>query len=271
MLKYATTLLTAAAVCLALPGNAEAQRSKAPKPACGITAFPMIQGAVWVYGARALPNPPKKPLPKPKQPEKITITVKSVVTEGRGKDETSTIVLEEDLGYRKYETTLKCKKDVMDVPPDSLFFSGHPGGGLAIALGEVERTENSYKFQRGKMVIPAWLEGIKTTFTRQAAEGTEAKLGGGSLDLQRDVKIGLVEPVTTDAGTFDATPLQVILLGSVILDVEAESKTYNIPANTISKMWFADNVGVVQIANTNAHLYQLLEYKPPEPEAPAKK
>lgn len=255
--------LFAALATLFIASSAWAQRK--PRPACNIKALPFIEGTEWIYKAVAPPNPPKKPLPKPKQAAMVTIKIASVTTEGKE----TTIVLEEAADDRTYTTTLTCERDALFVPPQSFFFSGEPGGGLQLSLGEIERSEDSspsYKFRFGRMVIPEWIENLKTTFTRTATEGTEVKMVGGTLDLQRIILIGLAEEISTELGTFDAVPLQVDLRGSVILDFEPEPKEYNIPANTLSKLWFAENVGVVQVYNTNGHLYQLAEVKTPEAE-----
>ena len=235
-----------------------------PKPACGIKALPLIEGQQWIYTPVA---PPEEIAPtarkiaanKPKQADKVTIKVVSVVPIDRTSAE---ITLEETAHELTKTTKLKCTRDSIDVPPQSFFFTGEPGGGLAMDVGAVERPEgeHSYVFQFGQLRVPEWLENIKAPFTRTPGEGTGAKLANGSLDLQRVLKRGGLEPVTTLLGTFDATPVQVELVGSVLIDMGgAEPEKFGIPANTLSKLWMTDGVGVVQVFNSNGHMYQLQE------------
>ncbi|MCG8418361.1 MAG: hypothetical protein MJE77_10505 [Proteobacteria bacterium] len=247
--------------------TARAQAKATPKPACNLRAFPLVPGAEWVYEARELPGlpKPKQPRPKPRQPEKVIIKVLSVATE----DKVTSIELEENLGYRTYKTVLTCERDKLNVPPESIYFSGEPGGGLNIELGEIERTGNTYMFRAGQVRIPEWTEEVKTTFTRKPVDGTGAQMVNGTLDLQRVVLIGLPEDVATDLGQYKATPVQVDMRGSVNIETKPDPYLFNVPANTISKLWFADDVGVVQIANSNLHFYQLTQYTPAgAPETP---
>lgn len=239
--------------------SAEAQR--APRPACNLKAFPMVAGIEWVYEARAIPGraPPKQPPPKPVQPEKVTIKILTVTKEGP----ITTIELEESSDYGTVKTTLTCERDKLNVPMNSFFFAGEPGGGLNVEVTDVERTGNSYLFRLGKVQIPEWTEEVKGKFTRTPPEGSKAMLFNGSFDLQRVVLIGLPEPVSTDLGDLSASPVQVDLRGSVTLDSTPEPYTFSVPANTISKLWFAENLGVVQVFNPNSHLYMLTAINKP--------
>lgn len=266
--------VVAAFAVVAIAGTAFAQRAKPPKPACGITAFPFIEGMEWVFQATAPPTAPTGPVAKPRQPARVIIKVLAVEPPADKKIEETVIKLEEKADDRVYNTTLVCKTDAIKVPPESFFFSGEPGGGLYMELGEVVHNEGSawtYMFQRGKMVVPTWIEDIDVPFTRTPYPGSNAKMPNGMLDLQRNVIIGMPEEVTTQLGTFSATPVQVDLAGSVTLAFPDGEQKFPIPANTLSKLWFAENIGVVQVYNTNGHLYQLVERVDPTapPAAPA--
>lgn len=249
-----------AAVVGAGIGVAHAQPK--PKPACGIKALPLIEGTQWVYTPMAPPESiaataRKIAANKPKQPDTVTIKVVSVTPIDKTGAE---ITLEETAGELTRTTKLTCTRDSIDVPPQSFFFTGEPGGSLGIDVGTVERPagEHSYVFQLGQLRVPEWIENIKAPFTHAASEGSEAKLANGSLDLQRVVKRGGLEPVTVVAGTFQATPVQVELVGSVLIDMGTEEpEKFGIPANTLSKLWMTDDIGVVQVFNSNGHMYQL--------------
>lgn len=277
--RNTVSLLAALVVfCIAVPADAQRKPKPIP-PACGITAIPFIVGAEWTYQAVPLPNPPLKPLPKPKQPATVTIKVKAVEpqedkTKKKAERETW-ITLEESIEEQPPKITkLVCKQDALNVPPESFFFSGEPGGGIRIELGELTRSKDSnwsYIFQTGKMVLPTWIEEMKVPFTRTQHEGADAKMLSGMLDLQRNVAIGGAEELKMDFGEFAATPMMVDIRGSLNLDLESGRQEYPIPANTISKLWFMDEIGLIQVHNTNAHMYQLVARVDPNapPEEPA--
>jgi hypothetical protein len=255
-------------------GMATAHAQPKPKPACGIKALPLIEGNQWVYTPVAPPDDVRSTAlkiaaNKPKQPDKFTVKVVSVVPGDRGSAE---ITLEETAHYKVTGDTpqeldvvktvkLQCAKDALDVSPESFLFAGEPGGSMALELGEVTRPEGerSYVFGLGQLRVPEWIENIKAPFTRTSSKSTQAELAGGSLDLQRIVKRGGPEPVTTAMGTFTAIPVQIELVGSVIIDLPPEPERFSIPANTISKLWVADNIGVIQMFNASGHMYQLIE------------
>ncbi|WP_428268266.1 hypothetical protein [Haliangium sp.] len=260
------TLFVAAAV-IAHGGNAEAQRK--PKPACGIKALPFIAGYQWVYAPVAPPEEvsaqaAKVAANKPKQFDKVTIKVASVEElEGRTEitlEEISEVDVEGETKTFTRTTKLSCVANALDVPPQSFFFVGEPGGTVKLEVEGLERNpeHHSYVFQLGTLRVPEWLENIKGKFARNSANDVELSLPGGSFDLQRIVKRGAPESITTLYGTYDATPVQVELVGSVTLAYEPPEE-FSIPANTVNKLWIADNVGVVQVFNSNGHMFQLNE------------
>ncbi len=263
-----------AAAALVVPtGAAHAQR-KPPASACGIKALPFVQGNEWVYTAVQPPEDIRQAAQKiaankPKQPAKVVIKVVSVTALPGGAAE---IVLEETADAVTKTTKATCVKDALDVGLESFFFSGEPGGALNYEISEPERpaTEHSYVFQLGTLNVPEWIVNIKASFKRLPSEGIGVKLVDGTLDLQRIVKRGAPETVTTGFGSFNAVPVQVELVGSVTLAYQPEEK-FSIPANTFSKLWIADNVGVVQVSNSNGHTYHLTELRiggQPQPAQP---
>lgn len=263
-----------AAAALVVPtGAAHAQR-KPPASACGIKALPFVQGNEWVYTAVQPPEDIRQAAQKiaankPKQPARVVIKVVSVTALPGGAAE---IVLEETADAVTKTTKATCVKDALDVGLESFFFSGEPGGALNYELSEPERpaTEHSYVFQLGTLNVPEWIVNIKASFKRLPSEGIGVKLVDGTLDLQRIVKRGAPEAVTTGFGNFNAVPVQVELVGSVTLAYQPEEK-FSIPANTFSKLWIADNVGVVQVSNSNGHTYHLTEFRiggQPQPAQP---
>jgi hypothetical protein len=271
-------LFVMAAAALAAPaGSAHAQVQRKPAPACGIKSIPFIQGTEWVYSAVSPPEEIRQAAMKiaankPKQPDQVVIKVVAVKPLPAGAAE---ITLEEttkqsppgagaDKPPVEFTKTITatCAKDWLDVGLESFFFSGEPGGALSYEVSEAQRApnEHSYVFQLGTLRVPEWIVNIKASFKRVPSEGVDVALVPGTLDLQRIVKRGAPEPVTTLLGEFSATPVQIELVGSVTLALEPEEK-FSIPANTFSKLWIADNVGVVQVSNSNGHTYHLTEIR----------
>jgi hypothetical protein len=263
----------AVAALAASAGSAHAQVQRKPAPACGIKSIPFIQGTEWVYSAVAPPEEIRQAAMKiaankPKQPSEVVIKVVAVKPLPGGAAE---ITLEETAHEITKTTTATCAKDWLDVGLESFFFSGEPGGALSYEVSEAPRapSEHSYVFQLGTLRVPEWIVSIKASFKRVPSEGVDVALVPGTLDLQRIVKRGAPEPVTTLLGAFSATPVQIELVGSVTLAFEPEEK-FSIPANTFSKLWIADNVGVVQVSNSNGHTYHLTEIRQAgQPTAPA--
>ena len=72
----------------------------------------------------------------------------------------------------------------------------------------------------------------------------------------------LPELVITKAGSFRAEKLFVKTTGRVTLDgAPADMKPMELPDNWVNTLWLADGVGVVQMLNSYAHMYQLVDAK----------
>ena len=266
-----------AAALVAPAGTAHAQAQRKPAPACGIKSIPFVQGTEWVYSAVAPPEDIRQAAQKiaankPKQPDQVVIKVVAVkplpggaaeiTLEETSKQSPAGNAAEKPVIELTKTTTATCARDWLDVSLESFFFAGEPGGALGYEIAEAQRapSEHSYVFQLGTLRVPEWIVNIKASFKRLASEGVDVELVPGTLDLQRIVKRGAPEPVITLSGNFSATPVQVELVGSVTLAFAPEEK-FSIPANTFSKLWIADDVGVVQVANSNGHTYQLAEIR----------
>ncbi|ACY15888.1 hypothetical protein Hoch_3386 [Haliangium ochraceum DSM 14365] len=248
--------------------------------------MPFAEGFQWTYIAV---SPPEETLKaamkiaanKPKQPDKFVVKVTSVQPAAEAGvtditlEETSyvTPMGSEEVIELSRTTKLSCVKDALDVSLDSFFFSGEPGGPMHYEVSEGERPEgeHSYKFQLGTLRVPEWIVNVTGTFQRNPSEGTDVRLEDGTLDLQRIMKRGGAEEVGVAYGTFSATPVQVELVGSVTLNMQPEAEKFSIPANTFTKLWVADDIGIIQVANSNGHNYQLSEFikSPADAAAPA--
>ncbi len=275
------TSVVAAVALVSSVDSAHAQRK--PQPACGIKALPFVEGYEWVYLPVQPPEEVRKASQKvaankPKQPDQFTVKVLSVTTEGPRNAQRTKIVLEETAQIvpkggagepikLTQTVTLECgtvgRQQYVDVPPQSFLYAGEPGYALNLTLGEIERgaDEHTYKFQLGSLRVPEWIENLKSSFERNASEGTEAEILDGSVDLQRIVKVGYPEDLETPLGKIKGTPVQVEMVGSVFINFQPKAEEFSVPANTINKLWLTENIGVVQIFNSNGHMFQLFEAK----------
>lgn len=256
--------LVAAPALLAIPTAANAQKAKPAKAACGAKFLPFIQGTEWVYEGVAAPaasvdaGAAARLRLAPKQPAKISVKVVSVETTSG----TTTIGLEETVDDKSRATTVTCDKDGMTISPQSFFFLGEPGGGLATDLENVERTGPSFALKRGKLGGPSFTETIKAKVISTPTKDTGVKLPSGSIEMERMVIVGGLEIVNTNAGKFTASRVIAELIGRVRVE-PATDKPLEIPANTVTSFWFADDVGLVQAQNSYGHRYQLVERKQP--------
>lgn len=253
-----SALVVAVALAVALlPRAASAQ--KGPKKvtnACGLKLLPLAVGNSWTFEQAvppALPNEATLRL-SPAQPKKLVVTVTSLETV----DGKSVVHLTEQADDHKSDTTIRCGGGVFEVSPDSVFFTGEPGGAYNISFTKMDRklidgvglgAPWSYK----------WREDIVGEFTRSADAAVKADLGKGKLEIERRITLGgRAEPIDVPyKAPIPATIMTIELTGRVTFD--GDSKASEMPANWVTAIWFADGVGPVQIQNMYAHMYKLAD------------
>jgi hypothetical protein len=244
-------------------------------PACGVKVLPLVVGNTWTYAPVPSPDPIAQELTKlaPPQPRQIVVSVKSIET--KGGDTVAT--LEEKLTYETVartdkkpavvsevvvNSTISCNAKKFEISPDSFFFAAEPGGFRELVFDKLERSKDtSWKLTGGTVGDAPWREDIIAHFTRQPVKGSAAKLSAGKLELERAFTPEKSETVVTRSGeTYDkAEKLALITTGRVTLDAPTSPTPApsELPKNWLSKLWFANGVGVVQTQNMYAHRYQL--------------
>jgi hypothetical protein len=264
-----------------VPAAAEAQRKRAelPKgpigkapPACNAKILPLVEGNKWTYGFVAAPTGPRDDMVKlsPSQPMEIVITVKSI--EVRGPD--TVVTLEEktkaDLSKdpkkhiydeRTITSTITCNATKFEISPESFFFAGEPGGQFGITLDSIERPKDTtWKLTNGTIGDAGWREDIVAKFSRTATPGSNAKLGGGKIELERQFTPAQPENVNTKVGVYLAERLAVKTTGRITLDnPQPDTKPMDLPADWTNHLWLVPNVGMIQVLNSYAHMYMLTE------------
>jgi hypothetical protein len=264
---------------LLVPSLTEAQKKK-DQPingpvgkavaACGAKILPLVEGNQWTYGFVAAPIQPPPELQKllPSQPSQIVITVKSVVTTGLDTvvtlEEKSVADLSKDpkkhiLDERTLTTTITCNRTKFEISPHSFFFAGEPGGFFGLAFDKLERPKDTtWKLINGGIGDADWREDIIAHFTRTPVQGSGAKLDSGKIELERKFTPTQPERLMTKIGLYTAERLVLTTTGRVTLDnPQPEVKPMELPANWINQLWLVPNVGVVQVLNSFAHMYQL--------------
>jgi hypothetical protein len=264
-----------------LPPAAEAQKkrgdfTKGPvgkaAPACNAKILPLVEGNKWTYGFVAAPIPPRDEMVKlsPSQPMEIVITVKAV--EVRGLD--TVVTLEEktkaDLSKdpkkhiydeRTITSTITCNATKFEISPESFFFAGEPGGHFGLTLDRIERPKDTtWKLVNGTIGDAEWREDIIAHFTRAAVAGSNAKLGGGKVELERKFTPAQPENINTKVGVYTAERLAITTTGRVTLDQpQPDTKPMELPEAWTNQLWLVPNVGLVQALNSYAHMYMLTE------------
>jgi hypothetical protein len=260
---------------------AEAQRKRGelPKgpvgkaaPACNAKILPLVEGNRWTYGFVAAPITPREEMVKlsPSQPMEIVITVKSV--EVRGTD--TVITLEEKtkanlskdpkkdiFDERTITSTITCNATKFEISPDSFFFAGEPGGHFGLTIDKIERPKDTtWKLTNGTIGDAEWREDIIAHFSRTSTPGSNAKLNGGKIELERKFTPAQPENVNTKVGVYLAERLAITTTGRVTLDnPQPDTKPMELPANWVNQLWLVPNVGMIQALNSYAHMYMLID------------
>jgi hypothetical protein len=266
------TAICAALVLLPAVAAAKPNAGGTAAPACGAKILPLVVGNSWTYVAIPAPLPPSDQVKRisPTQPKQIVVTVKDVAA---GKDETvvtleEKITIDRTIDQKKplldeftYTSTITCNAKKFDISPNSFFFAGEPGGVLGLEITQLDRAKGtSLQLTKGGIGDAQWREDLKMTWARKPTEGSGAKLGSGKLELERQFTPQEPETITTKQGQYRAEKLGLITTGRVMLDGAApDAKPSELPANWISQLWLARDIGLVQSLNSYAHMYQLTE------------
>ena len=264
----------------AKPDEGNGPRAKAKAP-CGAKMLPLNEGNSWTYESVEPPPPADASEQQmrasiarlsPTQPGTVTVTVKSVDAK-KGAD--TVITLEETTTVappnadpkhpvqdtRTIETTITCNdKGKFEIDPQSFFFAGEPGGAYGLTIDNLQRSrDTSLKLVKGGIGDQPWREDIVLHWTRVPTPGSNAQLGSGKLELERQFTPEQPEMVISKLGSWRAEKLALVTTGRVTLDnpKSPDMKPMEMPAAWLNTIWMAHDVGVVQVLNRFSHMYQL--------------
>lgn len=254
--------LAAAAAVLASPLAAEGKKKKEDAkvgkpgaPACGISFLPLVEGTEWSY-KYFVPEGTEVPAGQlhVSPPDTLTIKVDKVVPTADG----ATITVTES--YRKVSVThdLTCTKDALQIPIDSFFFNGEPGGGIGIKIDKVDRKGDSFIIKGG--LKENTFQEFRAVATRVPTDKSGAAMPPATLEVERKMTVKGKNPTESDFGEHKtAIRVDIEVTGRAALDTQKD-KPLNM-ATIPSSMWFQSGVGVVRVESPLAWGWRLTDKK----------
>jgi hypothetical protein len=237
-------VLALCAAALTVSAAAHAQKTKKPKPACGIKHLPLAEGTSWVY--EPVNQPPGGP-----PPANLRVEVLKVEKDGAN----TAITIKETYRDNEYEMVATCDKSGIVLPPESFFFAGEPGGTAMLELSNVKHKGSSYPV-RGLKSGDQWLEEFKADVKRVIADGAAAEHGDAKVELERLVTVlPGKQVVSTGIQTYKATPVEFEVLGRGLVG----EKTQEIPVRDKGAIWFVNKIGVVRAREVSGREWQLID------------
>jgi len=217
-----------------------------PKPPAKVTSvcpgkvLPLAVGNTWTYesvqarDSKGQPVFPPENMAKllPLPAKKIVVTVTGF--DKKDKEQEVTVKLKETITYditkdpktpklfdQTVESTIVCStKGRFDISPESFFFAGEPGGFRGIKFTKFDRKkETTLKLVNNVIGEAEWIEEIAAEYQQEPTKGSNAKLGGGKLEMERKFQPLAAEGVATRSTTYKITErIQLTTSGRITLD-----------------------------------------------------
>lgn len=241
-------VIASAAVALALlvPAVATAAKPKAAggaaPVACGLKALPLAQGNTWTYRSG-----------------NVQVLIK-VLEVAPGKDfagkPATTITLEEQANGRTLKTTATCTPaGGLQLPLDSFFFLGEPGGSVNATTTITSRDRATLLPDDQVVDGNGWIEVVKADVTRTDASSAGAKHLPASVEIERHVNVKESANLMIGIGQFSAQRIVFELRGRGIV---GEEKT-EIPIKRPGAAFLVKGVGFVKIDDAFDRTWELID------------
>jgi hypothetical protein len=235
----------------------EAKAGKPAAPACGIGFLPLAEGTEWTYKYFTPENVDLAATGlHVNNPETLTIKVDKVTPSDDGG---ATITVTES--YRKVTIThdLTCSKDALQVPIDSFFFNGEPGGGIAMKIDKIDRKGDTFLLKGG--LKENTFQEFRAEVTRVPSDKSGAAIPPATLEVERKMTVKGKEPIDSEMGVHKgAIRIDIELTGRAAL-ASQKDKPFNMPTMP-STMWFQQGVGVVRVESRAGWGWKLAAKKP---------
>jgi hypothetical protein len=215
--------------------------SAAP-PACGLKALPLAKGNSWAYRSGN---------------SQVLIKVVDVVA---GKDAAgkpgATITLEETTNGRVITTTAVCSAATgLQLPLDSFFFSGEPGGSVN-ATTTITAREKATLLPDDQIVGDnGWVESVKAEVARTDQGAAGAKHPPANVEIERHVNVKDSDKVMISLGQFNAHKIIFEIRGRGIVGEER----VEIPIKRPGTAYLAKGVGYVKIDDVFDRTWELID------------
>lgn len=241
-------VITSSAVALAflVPAVATAKPTKtvgstAPL-ACGLKALPFAVGNTWTYRSGNT---------------QVLIKVLEVTPgkDAAGKPAT-TIVLEEAANGRTVKTTATCTPtNGVQIPLDSFFFLGEPGGALGATTTVTSRDKATWLPDDQVVDGNGWVETVKADVVRQDSGSAGAKHAPSSVEIERHVNVKESSNVMIGLGQFNAQRVVFELRGRGVVGEEKAE----IPIKRPGTAFLVKGVGYVKIEDAFDKSWELVD------------
>lgn len=236
---------TAVALALLVPAVATAKTKPAGsgKPlACGLKALPLAEGNTWTYRSGN------------------TQVVIKVLEVGQGKDfadkPATTITLEETANGRTVTTTATCTPQTgVQIPLDSFFFLGEPGGALGGTTTITSRDKATWLPDDQVVDGNGWVEVVKADVTRVDGDSAGAKHAPASVEVERHVNVKESGKVMIGLGEFNAQRVVFELRGRGVVGEERAE----IPIKRPGAAYLVKGVGYVKLDDAFDKTWELID------------
>jgi hypothetical protein len=239
--------------------NAASAEAAVVKPACGVTAIPLLVGNEWLYEPTA--PPPDRALPDaakrltPVEPKKLAIKVTSIETTGG----VTTVSLSESLDGRVHSTWIKCAGGgaTFQIAPDAFWFAGEPGATFGIELSSVERKGQTLGLAAGKLTALEWRDDMTATWKHVPTGKVQPNMREGKLEVRRHWVVQPDEEISTPAsGIVMAKKIGVEITIKVSIEPPPVAPIKD-PPLMVNFLWYVNGIGPVQVLNSYGQMFQL--------------
>jgi hypothetical protein len=245
---FLATVLAAVATTAAASSAWAQAPAKRPPLACGIQIIPLQKGNSWTYHSGTID---------------YIITILDVAA-GKDKDgkPITNIQVEEVNGPRKIALTWTCTPETgLTVPPESLLFTGEPGGGVGVTIANLVVTEATLPPEKLLVQDFQWVHTVKGDANRIPAEGSGATHPAARVEIERHSTVQPSEGVTIGLGYWNAVKITFELRGRGIVGAEKAE----IPVKRPGAFWYVKKLGLVKIDDAFDKTWELTVTNVPLP------
>jgi hypothetical protein len=243
MTRTMVSFVLAAALSLPAVAGAKPVKAGASGPtACNLKTLPLAVDNTWTYKSGA---------------QQVVIKVLEV---GPGKDfagkPATVATLEENLNGVAIKTTVTCTPQTgMQVPLESFFFTGEPGGGVGTVFTVTARDRATWLPDDQVIDGNGWVEVVKADATRTDMGGAGAVHAPAQVEVERHVNVKPNEKLMIGLGEFNTQRVVFELRGRGIIDEERSE----IPIKRPGQVWLQKGVGYIKVDDAFDKTWELVD------------